>query len=51
MNEGSISREEVWLRAWLVAAQREKADTSTGYADQCLKAFDRQFPIKREPRP
>lgn len=40
----AISREEVWLRAYVSALRNEVTyPSSTSWADVCLKAFDERF--------
>lgn len=51
---GNVSREQVWLSAWLAVARAEsclKPDVPATWADGCLKAFDRQFGRPREYEP
>lgn len=42
-----VSREQVWLIAWISVASlsnTNKKDVATVWADECLKEFDIRFP-------
>lgn len=47
---GTVSREEVWLSAWLGVATSSnctKMAVPTEWADKCLEDFDKRFPAEK----
>lgn len=44
---GAVSREEVWLSAWIGVARSSncvRVSTPAEWADRCLEEFDKRFP-------
>ena len=52
--DGNVSREQVWLAAWLAvagAANCTRPRYPVEWADDCLAEFDKRFPASKASQP